>query len=548
MHRRVISLGLRVALAIFVSLLAWAQSGAPKIEVAPALYDFGEVAATATVETTVSVQNTGEGQLEILSVTSSCGCTKARLSEEEISPRQTTTLKIIFDAKSHIGERTAPLTEPEAVAHVVYLRTNDPERPEVEVEIRATVMPEALSSTPALPSPQPSPFKGEGRGDEEKSAVIYYNEACHDCTVYLDHELVPLLKELGIAQIQKKDYISERRHRAELLERSMELKVPAKLQGHLTVFLGERIILQGHVPLEIVRDLLRPENQERYERIVVLQDKMAAHGDRPTSYQVWGYAGEVKEYSINTPIDSYLSDLAQYQESTELPVEESRSALGFLALVLGAGLLDGINPCAFAVLLFFMAFLFTLQRARVQILQAGLVYIATIYLTYLAIGLGILGVFQLGPPHLMAKLGAGLMIFLGLVNLKDAFWYGRWFSLGVLKVGAETRERWMQKATLPATAVLGFLVGICEFPCTGGVYVGVLGLLSAQTTYLSGLGYLVLYNVMFVLPLVGILFALGNRRTLGQVSRWEAQHKQALKLGQGLVMIALGVGILLWFV
>ncbi|MFN4218942.1 MAG: cytochrome c biogenesis protein CcdA, partial [Candidatus Bipolaricaulia bacterium] len=125
---------------------------------------------------------------------------------------------------------------------------------------------------------------------------------------------------------------------------------------------------------------------------------------------------------------------------------------------------------------------------------------------------------------------------------------GRWFSLGVLKVGAETRERWMQKATLPAPAVLGFLVGICEFPCTGGVYVGILGLLSAQTTYFEGLGYLLMYNVMFVLPLVAILLALGNRRTLGQVSRWEAQHKQALKLGQGLVMIALGVAILLWFV
>ena len=220
----------------------------------------------------------------------------------------------------------------------------------------------------------------------------------------------------------------------------------------------------------------------------------------------------------------------------------------FSCLVLGAGLLDGINPCAFAVLLFFMAFLFTLQRARSQMLQAGLVYIGAIYLTYLAIGLGLLRVFQLGPPHLMAKIGAGLMIVLGLVNIKDAFWYGRWFSLGVLKVGAETRDHWMRKATLPATAVLGFLVGICEFPCTGGVYVGVLGLLSTQTTYLSGLGYLVLYNVMFVLPLIVLLFAVGNRRVMGQVSRWEAQHKRALKLSQGLVMIALGVGILLWFV
>ncbi|MCL6642397.1 MAG: DUF1573 domain-containing protein [Candidatus Bipolaricaulota bacterium] len=535
-------------LIVTLGTVALAQASPPKIEVSSAAYDFGTIAGTAQVETTVSIHNAGESPLEILSVTTSCGCTKAQLTDEKIEPGQTTTLKIIFDASSHIGERKAPLTEPEAVTHVVYLRTNDPARPEVEIEIRAMVMPENLTSPPSPPSPQPSPFKGEGQGGEGL-AVIYYNEACHDCTVYLDRELIPLLKELGIAQIVKKDYISERRNRAELLERSTQLKVPAKLQGHLTVFLGEKIILQGHVPLEIVRDLLRPENKARYERIVVLQDKMAAHGDRPTSYQVWGYAGEVKEYPIDTPIEIYLAELAKQQgRPTELPTEESKSFLGFLTLVLGAGLLDGINPCAFAVLLFFMAFLFTLQRARTQILQAGLVYIAAIYLTYLAIGLGILGVFQLGSPHLMAKLGAGLMIFLGLVNLKDAFWYGRWFSLGVLKVGAETRDHWMRKATLPATAVLGFLVGICEFPCTGGVYVGVLGLLAAQTTYLSGLVYLVLYNVMFVLPLIVLLFAVGNRRVMGQISRWEAQHKRALKLGQGLVMIALGVGILLWFV
>jgi len=105
----------------------------------------------------------------------------------------------------------------------------------------------------------------------------------------------------------------------------------------------------------------------------------------------------------------------------------------------------------------------------------------------------------------------------------------------------------MRRATLPAVAVLGVLVGLCEFPCTGGIYVGILGLLSAQTSYWVGFGYLLIYNVMFVLPLVAILFGIGNRRVIGQFSRWEVQHKRQLKLGQGLVMIALGVGIIAWF-
>ncbi|MBI3661169.1 hypothetical protein HY230_11960 [Candidatus Acetothermia bacterium] len=391
-------------------------------------------------------------------------------------------------------------------------------------------------------------FVGMGQSVPNE-AVIYYNDACHDCMLYLDRELVPVLTELGIASIVKKDYISERRNRTELVERSTKLNVPAKLQGHLTVFLGDKVVLQGHVPMAIVRDLLKLENLGRYERIVVLQDKMSAHGDIPTSYQVWGYAGDVKEYPIEAPIENYLAWL-QTNHAATLPVSSTtRDTQGFLPLVLGAGLLDGINPCAFAVLLLFMAFLFTLQRARSQLLQAGLIYIGAIYVTYLAIGLGLLKVFTLSSePHLIGRLGAGFMILLGLVNVKDYFWYGQGFSLSIPSVGAEARERWMRKATLPAIAVLGFLVGICEFPCTGGIYVGILGLLSAQTSYWSGLSYLLIYNVMFVLPLVALLLVIGNRRVIGQVSRWEGQHKRGLKLSQGLVMIALGVGILAWFV
>lgn len=539
---RQLALGAIVSLIVIgtLSVVLWPK-GPPRIQLSQSLHDFGTIKGTDKVETIVSVRNTGGQPLEILSVTTSCGCTKAQLASAQLAPGEETTLHIVFDAASHSTEQTISSSEPEAVSHVVYLRTNDPVHSEVEIEIQARLMGESGALTPS-----PSPVQtGEGWLEAGVRAAIYYNEACHDCVVYLDHELIPLLQELGVTDIVKKDYISERKNRSELLERSRRLQIPAQLQGHLTVFLDDKIVLQGHIPLQIVRDLLKPENSERYERIVLLQDKMAAHGDQPTSYFVWGYAGDVKEYPIETPIETYLSWLAENQSET--PVTQTRDSLSFLLLVLGAGLLDGINPCAFAVLLLFMAFLFTLQRARSHMLQAGLVYIGAIYLTYLAIGLGILKVFTLSSePHVIAKLGAGLMIVLGLVNIKDAFWYGRWFSLGVF--GAETRERWMQKATLPATAVVGFLVGICEFPCTGGVYVGVLGLLSAQTTYLSGLGYLVLYNVVFVLPLVGILFALGNRRALGHVSRWEAQHKRALKLGQGLVMIALGVGILLWFV
>jgi len=415
----------------------------------------------------------------------------------------------------------------------------------------AVLVPATAVLVPATAAPG-APAAPEGGA--APAVAIYFNGSCHDCVPYLNHELVPLLQSLGVGEIVRRDYILERRYRKELVERSEALGIPPQLQGHMTIFIGDRIVLQGHVPSGIIRDLFSPELAEKFARIAVLQDKMAGHGEAPKDYTAWAQGGAIKVYPLNEPIRTYLATLPPADTgSLAAPVAQpppgaARSGIGFTLMVLGAGLLDGINPCAFAVLLLFVAFLFTLQRGRADLLAFGFTYVGAIYLTYFGIGIGLLTVFQLGAPHLMAKLGAGLMIALGLVNIKDFFWYGVGPSLTMPKVGGAARDRWMRRATLPATAVVGFLVGICEFPCTGGIYVGILGLLSTQTSFWNGLAYLAIYNVMFVLPLVALLLVIGNRRVVGQFSRWMATNKRQLRLGQGLVMIAIGAIILLWLV
>lgn len=410
-----------------------------------------------------------------------------------------------------------------------------------------------LATATLIPATAAPAAPAAPEGGAAPAVTIYFNGSCHDCLPYLNHELVPLLQSLGAGEVVRHDYILERRYRTELVERSEALGVPPQLQGHMTIFIGDRIVLQGHVPSGIIRDLFSPELAGKFARIVVLQDKMAGHGEAPKDYTAWAPGGEIKVYRLDEPIRTYLATLAPagaggLPAPTVQTPPAARSGIGFTLMVLGAGLLDGINPCAFAVLLLFVAFLFTLQRGRADLLAFGFTYIGAIYLTYFGIGIGLLTVFQLGAPHLMAKLGAGLMIALGLVNIKDFFWYGVGPSLTMPKIGGAARDRWMRRATLPATAVVGFLVGICEFPCTGGIYVGILGLISTQTSFWNGIAYLAIYNVMFVLPLVALLLVIGNRRVVGQFSRWMATNKRQLRLGQGLVMIAIGAIILLWFV
>jgi len=520
----IISAGLISLIVLFGLYAYFGQQGStpPQIQITPASYDFGTV-SDQPVEKTLIVKNTGGSVLKIEAVSTSCGCTKAVIEQELIPPGRETTLKVTFDPIAHGSEGGAAF-------HIVYIKSNDPKRPEVEIEIRANLV------------------EGQ-KADAGREAVIYYNEACHDCVEYINHELIPLLQELGFQKIIKKDFINERANRAELNERSSKLNIPPKLQGHLTVFIDNKVILEGHVPSQIIRDLLKPQNEARYGKIVIYQDKMVTHGEVPTDYKVWAFKGDIKTYALNTPISEYLNWFSANRAQLGEPGKELWEHRQLLPFVLLTGLLDGVNPCAFAVLLFFIAFLFTIRRSWLDIFKVGIVYIAAVYVTYFAIGLGILKAFVLsGQPHLMAKIGSWMVIALGLVNIKDYFWFGRWFSLGVLKVGHEARRRWMERATLPAAAVVGFLVGLCEFPCTGGVYVAALGLLSTKTTALTGFMYLLLYNLMFVLPLIVILFFMSNRRVVGQLSRWEAANAPALKLGQGLVMIGLGTIILIWFV
>lgn len=220
-----------------------------------------------------------------------------------------------------------------------------------------------------------------------------------------------------------------------------------------------------------------------------------------------------------------------------------------LPLVVGTGFVDGLNPCAFAVLLFFIAFLFTIRKTKASIWRMGLVYISAIYLVYLGIGIGLLKTILItGQHHLMAKIGAWLVIVLGVINLKDYFFPRLPGKLRIPTWSKETLQSWMHKATLPAAAVLGTLVGLCVFPCSGGPYVAVIGLLAARKTYFQGLSYLLLYNLFFVLPLIIVLVLASNRKVVEKMTVWEQSKSKFLRLISGLLMIILGVIILVFFV
>jgi cytochrome c biogenesis protein CcdA len=213
-----------------------------------------------------------------------------------------------------------------------------------------------------------------------------------------------------------------------------------------------------------------------------------------------------------------------------------------LPLVLVSALLDSINPCAFSVLLLTIAFLFSVGKLRSNMLKIGAVYIFGVFLVYILIGLGILQVLHLfNTPHFMAKFGAILLAVLGLINLINEYFPAFPIKLKIPSASHHAMAELMEKATFPTAFLLGVLVGICEFPCTGGPYLMILGLLHDQVTFYSGLMHLFLYNLIFVSPLAVILLVATEKSLFEKVGQWKKTNTRGMKLWSGIAMIILGI-------
>ena len=219
---------------------------------------------------------------------------------------------------------------------------------------------------------------------------------------------------------------------------------------------------------------------------------------------------------------------ASQTEATAGIVERFRS-FGLLT-VLAAGLVDGLNPCAFATIVFFISYLTFSGRQGRDVLAVGVAFAVGVFLTYLGVGLGMLR-FLASLPFLSAVsrwvygLTAVTCLFLAAGSLHD-WWQARRGKPGDMRLKLPTRLRRRinqvirEGAGLQAFAPVAFLTGVVisaiELACTGQVYlptiVFVLGVPGLQAR--AGL-YLVLYNLAFVLPLV-VVFMLAYFGTTSQ--------------------------------
>lgn len=215
-------------------------------------------------------------------------------------------------------------------------------------------------------------------------------------------------------------------------------------------------------------------------------------------------------------------------------------------LVTISALIDSFNPCAFSVIFISLAFLVSLGKDHKSVLRLEMSYAAGIFVAYFLIGLGLLQAMSLmGAPRFMVKVGAALLVALGANGLLVRYLPSLSFNPRPLSKIRARLAKLIERGTAPSFGALGVLVGLAEFPCSGGPYLMILGLLHDRDTFWAGLGYLLWYNLVFVFPLLLIAAASANRRIIEKIRSWEKLENRLLKSADSLLMAALGLVILL---
>jgi cytochrome c biogenesis protein CcdA len=213
-----------------------------------------------------------------------------------------------------------------------------------------------------------------------------------------------------------------------------------------------------------------------------------------------------------------------------------------LSVVLLSAAIDSINPCAIGVLILMVSVVLGGKGSVGRLLYLGGLYIGAIFLTYLLAGLGLVYFLQSIPlfvAEYLAIIVGSIVILAGLLEVKDYFWYGKGFSLQIPPYFANKIHEFSKNVTTPGVIFLGVFIAAVELPCTGAPYLAIITLLSLNFNAQAFL-MLLLYNVVFVLPLVVILLLVAGGMKVNKIKEWKQNNKGYMRFAIGYMLIGLG--------
>jgi len=263
------------------------------------------------------------------------------------------------------------------------------------------------------------------------------------------------------------------------------------------------------------------------------------------------------EYECGSPLSkldginsSNITKITGGSSPLEDPGKEAFKKQLTVPAVVSAAAVDAINPCAFAVLIILLTTVLA-TKSKKRALLAGLAFSSSIYISYFLMGLGLYSAIQAAEfTHIFYIIVSILAILVGLFNLKDYFAYGKWFVMEVPISWRPKLKSLIQGITsVPGAFLVGFAVSLFLLPCTSGPYIVILGLLASATERSYAIVMLLLYNFIFIVPMLLITGAIYfGFTTTEKAEEWRQEKLKILHLIAGVIIFLLGIGMLtaLW--
>lgn len=368
-------------------------------------------------------------------------------------------------------------------------------------------------------------------GETARPAVrvdFFYEPSCPSCA-RVEREVLPELEtRLGNAvDIRRHDVTTEAGY-ASLMRYRKQLGIDSDASSLLII--DRRQFLAG---LEAIRSDAAPLTEAALARRLA--------GEPPTA----------QAHEGGPSVDEANAEALAREQLT-------RTSLFGVAL---AGLVDGINPCAIATLVFLVSLLTALRVRGARLLAVGGAFCLATFLTYFAIGFGVLEAlhsmahFESVRRALEVGMAAVLLMLAG-ISLADAVRYRRSGNADSVALKLPDRaSRWIRatmhrqfrrRNLIIGGFVAGALVTAVESVCTGQVYVPTLVyLIKVRQETGMAWGYLVLYNAMFLVPLlVAFALAWGGVET-SRFLRFSRTNVAIAKLLLALLFLALAAAIMI---
>ena len=478
---------------LIVLILTLLLGGEPPLVLTPVEWNLGRIERSGGIVTTEVVVENMSGREAEIAIISTCECLWITPTKLQLAPGESAHIELTFD----------PIEEPGSVQKDIIIRTNLDRLPKALYLVYGEVTGDA---------PEAGTAEAE-TGETAEAAAEGTHQQAGSLEDSLPEERLPV------------DFYASPGCRS--CQRLLRRTIP-------------RIERRTGIPIAVIEHNIL-DAQEYAAYLEILHE--AGQEERAYPALVVGRTVLQGETSIEQQLEDLLTGRSPPAVSDSAVTQAPASRLALIP-ILAAGLLDGVNPCAFTTLVFLISALAVAGRSRIQVLQIGLFFSAAVFVTYLMIGLGFFQAIRLASafPIVAAVirwiLVAVLLAFAAL-SLYDYFQIRSGRTDKVMlqlpqpikrRLHRDIKSRSRSAALIASSLVLGFLVSIFELACTGQVYFPTLVYLHQVRREVGSFSYLLLYNFAFILPLL-IVFALSYWGISSQrLSRWVQGSMKPVKL------------------